>query len=148
MATATPQLNTFGQDISKAGGSIVPTVPTATEPSVVSTTTARDAVQGAVKTLNGYTTNAANAQASKVATSMATNSANKNDASAEQPLSLIDPNTLQTIQFVSPSLNTDNIQSYLAKGYQVEGRVMAVELSTPTPLRKPSACHDGFTSPI
>jgi hypothetical protein len=96
-------------------------VPTATEPSVVSTTTARDAVQGAVKTLNGYTTNAANAQASNAATSMATNSANKNDASAEQPLSLIDPNTLQTIQFVSPSLNTDNIQSNLAKGYQVEG---------------------------
>jgi len=116
-------LNTFGQDISKAGGSIVPTAPAtppATEPSVVSTTTARDAVQGAVKTLNGYTTNIANAQASKAATSMAANNANTKDASAEQPLSLIDPNTLQTIQFVSPSINKDNIQSYIAKGVQAE----------------------------
>ena len=65
---------------------------------------------------------------------MATNSANTKDASSEQPLSLIDLNSLQTIQFVSPSLNTDNIQSYLAKGYQVESGAVPTGINlTSTP---------------
>jgi len=79
---------------------------------------------------------------------MATNSANTKDASSEQPLSLIDLNSLQTIQFVSPSLNTDNIQSYLAKGYQVESGAVPTGInltSTPGAPGQNTGCAKAVT---
>lgn len=117
-----------GQPLS---GTTPPPDPFRKEPTVVTSSSAREATKDSINTLNTYNTNLSLSQQQK-----AQQQAPQPNQQAEEPLVLVDPNTLQRITFANPSINKDGISPYLQKGYSVESGALPANLaptsSTPT----------------
>lgn len=121
--SSTPDSTVAPAPVREPAPFIGPPKPPAREPAVVSTNTARDAVQTSITKLNDYNANAANTTAQKAATSAT--------AQPVEPTTFIDPTTLQKYTVGDASINRDLVQSYLDKGYSVESGQLPSGMRTP-----------------